>query len=88
MVPTCCETSSQSPWVTPAGLSMEMRTKRLIPAALDLHLDHFQAFRLRHALGDFLDFGRHFVPTLPLSAKSNKKVGFRPLSGFDTQITL
>src|SRR5581483_702358 len=31
MVPTCCEISSQSPWVTPSGLSMEMRTKRCGP---------------------------------------------------------
>src|ERR1700683_4735090 len=34
MVPTCCETNSQSPWVTPSGLSMEMRTRRLLPPPL------------------------------------------------------
>src|SRR5260221_380594 len=31
MVPTCCDMISQSPCVTPAGLSIAMRTRRLLP---------------------------------------------------------
>src|SRR5216683_2438002 len=31
IVPTCCEISSQSPWVTPSGLSMEILKNRFFP---------------------------------------------------------
>ena len=88
MVPTCWEISSQSPCVTPAGLSIEMRTKRCAAAALDFDLDHFHAFRLSHALGDLFDFGRYRFLHRSKSAKSNKKVGFRPLGWLDTQTSL
>ena len=89
MVPTCCEINSQSPWVTPSGLSIEIRTKRLLAAALDFDLDDFHALRTRPRAGRFPRFW-----TLPLPASftkcrdPTKKWAFAHSFGSTTQTTL
>src|SRR6202011_48064 len=57
-------------------------------AALDFDLDEFEALGPGHSLRDLFDFGRHWFPHTTNCAKSNKKVGFRPLRWFDVQFVL
>src|SRR5690242_10268700 len=55
----------------------------LVTSALHFDFDHLQTFGAGHPLRNFFDFRRHCFPHRSQCAKSNKKVGLRPLHWLD-----
>ncbi len=65
-------------------LALDAAQHATAAAADHLHFDNFNALGFTHSLGDLVNLGQNLFPHDAKTSNSNKKVGFRPLPGFDT----